>query len=78
LWRVEGREKAIEYRRLFGLVLKEGDQVVPVLGLLETTKGHLGPWDVLLGVLEVLKLQNVSLPRSDCNGVGVPECHCPR
>jgi hypothetical protein len=38
-------------RRLLGLVLKEGDEVVSVLGLLETTKGHLGTGDVLLGVL---------------------------
>jgi hypothetical protein len=42
--------------RLFGLVLEEGDQVVAVLGLLETTEGHLGAGNVLLGVLEVLKL----------------------
>lgn len=32
------------------------DQVVAVLGLLETTKGHLGAGDVLLWVLEVLEL----------------------
>jgi hypothetical protein len=38
-------------KRLFGLSLKEGDQVVAVLGLLETTEGHLGAGDVLLGVL---------------------------
>jgi hypothetical protein len=37
--------------RLFGLSLEVGDQVVAVLGLLETTKGHLGARDVLLGVL---------------------------
>jgi hypothetical protein len=45
---------------LCGLVLEEGDQVVAVLGLLETTEGHLGARDVLLGVLEVLKLSVVS------------------
>ena len=33
------------------------DQVVPVLLLLETAKGHLGAGDVLLGVLEVCKLR---------------------
>jgi len=43
-------------RRLFGLLGKEGDQVVAVLGLLETTKGHLGTGNVFLGVLEVLEL----------------------
>lgn len=42
--------------RLFGLLLEEGDQVISVLGLLETTKGHLGTGNVLLGVLEVLEL----------------------
>jgi hypothetical protein len=50
------RESAEEVMRLFGLVLEEGDQVVAVLGLLETTEGHLGAGNVLLGVLEVLKL----------------------
>ena len=43
--------------RLFCLVLQEGDQVVSVLGLLEATESHLGARNVLLGVLEVLKLQ---------------------
>jgi hypothetical protein len=47
--------------RLFGLLLEEADQVVPVLGLLETAKGHLGAGNILLGVLEVLKLLRVSL-----------------
>lgn len=42
--------------RLCGLVLEEGDQVVAVLGLLETTEGHLGTRNVLLGVLEVVEL----------------------
>jgi hypothetical protein len=44
---------------LCGLVLEEGDQVIAVLGLLETTKGHLGARNVLLGVLEVLELSVV-------------------
>lgn len=34
----------------------ERDQVIPVLGLLQTAKGHLGPGNVLLGVLKVLIL----------------------
>lgn len=42
--------------RLLGLLAQESDQVVPVLALLEATEGHLGTWDVLLGVLKVLKL----------------------
>jgi len=41
---------------LCGLLLEEGDQVVAVLGLLETTEGHLCAGNVLLGVLEVLEL----------------------
>jgi len=45
---------------LFGLLLEEGDEVVAVLGLLETTECHLGTGDVLLGVLEVLKLGCIS------------------
>lgn len=48
-------------RRLFGLLLEEGDEVVPVLGLLEATEGHLGAGNVLLGVLEVLELWSVSI-----------------
>jgi hypothetical protein len=45
---------------LLGLVLEEGDQVVAVLVLLETAEGHLGARDVLLWVLEVLKLGKIS------------------
>ena len=33
------------------------DQVVPVLGFLKATKSHLGTWNVLLGVFEVLELE---------------------
>lgn len=47
--------------RLFGLLGKERDQVVAVLGLLETAKRHLGAGNVLLGVLEVLELRGVSV-----------------
>jgi len=42
--------------RLLGLLPEVGDQVVPVLGLLQTTERHLGAWNVLLRVLEVLEL----------------------
>jgi hypothetical protein len=42
--------------RLGGGLLEVGDEVVSVLGLLETAKGHLGARDVLLGVLKVLEL----------------------
>ena len=37
--------------RLFGLLAEEGDQVISVLGLLETAEGHLGARNVLLRVL---------------------------
>jgi hypothetical protein len=57
----EGRGKRPEgMERLFGLLVEEGDEVVAVLGLLETTEGHLGTGNVLLGVLEVLELMLVS------------------
>ena len=46
--------------RLLGLVAEVGDDVVAILGLLQTTEGHLGSGNVLLGVLEVLELQRVS------------------
>ena len=42
--------------RLFGGVPEVGDEVVAVRRLLETSEGHLGAGDVLLGVLEVVKL----------------------
>ena len=41
---------------LLGLVLEVGDQVIPVLRLLQSTESHLGSGNVLLGVLEVLEL----------------------
>lgn len=41
------------------VVMKDALQVVAVLALLETTEGHLGTGDVLLGVLEVLELKMV-------------------
>lgn len=56
--------------RLFGLLLKEGDEVVAVLGLLEATEGHLGTGNVLLGVLEVLE-QCVLVPGDALLLVGV-------
>lgn len=39
--------------RLCGGLLEEGDQVVPVLVLLQATESHLGAGNVLLGVLKV-------------------------
>ena len=53
-------KRSYDERRLFGLLGEEGDQVVTVLGLLETTESHLGSGNVLLGVLEVLELSCVS------------------
>lgn len=37
----------------------ERDQVVPVLGLLQSTESHLGAWNVFLRVLEVLELRRI-------------------
>ena len=42
--------------RLLCLLAEEGDQIVPVLALLQATKCHLGAGDVLLRVLKVLEL----------------------
>ena len=42
--------------RLRGGLLEVGDEVVPVLVLLQAAEGHLGAGDVLLGVLEVGEL----------------------
>lgn len=47
--------------RSAGCLFEVCDQVVPVLGLLETSEGHLGARNVLLGVLEVLKLCQASI-----------------
>lgn len=60
----------MEVVRLCGGLLEVGDQVVPVLGLLETAKGHLGARNVLLGVLEVVE-QGVLLPLDTLLLVGV-------
>jgi hypothetical protein len=57
----DGLSDQVAVEHLFGLLLEEGDQVVTVLGLLETTKGHLGAGNVLLGVLEVIELCCISL-----------------
>ena len=42
--------------RLLGGLLEVGDEVVPVLVLLQAAESHLGAGDVLLGVLEVGEL----------------------
>lgn len=51
--------------RLCGGLLEVGDEVVAVIGLLETTERHLGARNVLLGVLEVLELQKLSVTCSN-------------
>jgi hypothetical protein len=57
-WRRDGKKPDVQVaiEGLLGLILEEGNEVVSVLGLLETAKGHLGAGNILLGVLEVLKL----------------------
>jgi hypothetical protein len=44
------------------------DQVIPVLVLLQSTESHLGSWNILLGVLQVLELEGRVV--STCLGVG--------
>jgi len=56
--------------RLFGLLAQEGDQIIPILALLQTTESHLRAGDVLLGVLEVF-VQSVLLPVDALLLVGV-------
>jgi hypothetical protein len=63
-------KRSYDERRLFGLLSEEGDQVVTVLGLLETTESHLGSGNVLLGVLEVLE-ESVVVPLDALLLVGV-------
>jgi hypothetical protein len=63
-------KRSYDERRLFGLLSEEGDQVVTVLGLLETTESHLGSGNVLLGVLEVLE-ESVVVPLNALLLVGV-------
>lgn len=43
-----------------GRVLSVRDQVIPILGLLQSTERHLGTRNVFLGVLEVFELHNPS------------------
>lgn len=43
------------------------DEIVALLGLLETTEGHLGTGDELLGVLEVGELRDIVSRRSERN-----------
>lgn len=50
-------EIAAPVNRLFGGALQVRDEVVSLLGLLHSGKGHLGPGDVLFGVLEVVELE---------------------
>lgn len=54
---------------LLGSLLKVGDEVVPVLGLLETSEGHLGTRNVLLGVFKVLE-EGLSFPSNALVDVG--------
>lgn len=55
---------------LSGRVLEEGNEVVSVLGLLETSEGHLGTGNVLLWVLEVIE-ESVLGPMDTSTLVGV-------
>lgn len=57
-------------RRLGRSLLDVGDKVVSIFLLLETTEGHLGAWNVLLWVLEVLE-QSVLVPSDTLSLVSV-------
>lgn len=62
-WRAVG-EKQNTHR-----LLKVGNEIVPVLGLLQTSKRHLGSGNVLLWVLEVLEKSLLVLIVSICTRV---------
>jgi hypothetical protein len=55
---------------LFGSLGQEGDQVIAVLLLLQSTERHLGTGDVLLGVLEVVE-QRLLVPGDALLLVGI-------
>jgi len=55
---------------LFCRGFEESDEVIPVLILLQTAKGHLGSWNKLLWVFEVFK-QSILLPFDTLGLVGV-------
>jgi len=51
---VRRRERS-KIPRLLGSLLEVGDEVIPVLGLLQASERHLGTRDVLFRVLEILE-----------------------
>jgi len=55
---------------LLCLLTQEGDQVVPVLILLQSTECHLCAWDVLLWILEVFE-QSITVPLNALGLVGI-------
>jgi hypothetical protein len=55
------KEKSVSARPNRSVRKNIRDQVVAVLGLLQTTESHLGTRNVLLGVLEVLELQTLHI-----------------
>lgn len=44
---------------LFCFIAEEGNEVVPVLALLQATESHLGAWYILFGILKIFKLTSV-------------------
>jgi len=59
-----------ESHQLSSSLLQVRDQVIPVLVLLQSTESHLGTWDVLLRVLEILE-QSALIPGDSLLLVGV-------
>lgn len=47
------------FQYLCSLLLEESNQIIAVLGLLETAKCHLGARNVFLWVLEIFKLMHM-------------------
>jgi len=62
--------KYIGKKLSFGRFFQVGDQILPVLGLLQTAKGHLGSGNVLLWVLQI-DIQGVLIPGDPLLFVGI-------
>jgi len=62
--------KYIGKKLSFGRFFQVGDQIVPVLGFLQTAKGHLGSGNVLLWVLQI-DIQGVLIPGDPLLFVGI-------
>jgi hypothetical protein len=59
----------LNFSSTYSVLVQPGDEVVAVLCFLETSKGHLCPWNILLGVLKVVE-ERLLLPVNTLGLVG--------